>query len=370
MKSLLLSITGAMFLAACVQEQAPPPEPIADIAAGKAVADSECAGCHGPDGTGEAPGIPHLAAQPQSYLLGSLEAYKAGTRTHAALRDLASHMSEADLVNVAGYYASLPPASSNAEHQSAMTSYEEGESIAEACIECHGENGNSTIPGVPGIAGQQPLYFIAATQAYLHGIRDMSGMEETLRGLSKTDIEKLALYYASQTPLPRENSPFGDPISGEPLSASCGGCHGANGVSHDAATPSLAGQDPQYLINAASAYRGHVRQHDVMFADKSDEDMQNIAAYYATQVSRAAEDEPVSAQKLARSCDRCHAPGLVNPVVVVPNLNGQDRDYLIMALRAYRDDKRQSSMMHKMSLPYSDTMIEGLATFYANRTPE
>jgi len=54
----------------------------------------------------------------------------------------------------------------------------------------------------------------------------------------------------------------------------------------------------------------------------------------------------------------------------VPRLNGQDRDYLIMALRAYRDDKRQSTMMHKMSLPYSDSMIEAIATLYANRAPE
>ena len=56
--------------------------------------------------------------------------------------------------------------------------------------------------------------------------------------------------------------------------------------------------------------------------------------------------------------------------MVIPNLNGQDRDYLIMALRAYRDDKRESSMMHKMSLPYSDTMIEAVASYYANRSDD
>jgi cytochrome c553 len=56
--------------------------------------------------------------------------------------------------------------------------------------------------------------------------------------------------------------------------------------------------------------------------------------------------------------------------MATPNLNGQNRDYLIMALRAYRDDKRESSVMHKMSLPYSDTMIEAVATHYANRAPE
>jgi cytochrome c553 len=370
MKNILVGFAGIIILAACMQEQAQVAEPKADLAAGKAVAESDCVGCHGSDGRGAAPGIPHLAAQPEGYLLGSLQAYKAGTRTHAALRDLTSHMTDDDLLNIAGYYASLPPVVVDDPGNGSMTSYEEGEAIAATCVECHGEGGNSVMPGVPSLAGQQPLYFIAATQAYLHGIRKMSGMEETLRGLSKTDIEKLALYYASQSPAAREAPEFGDPAAGEPLSAQCGGCHGANGVSHDAATPSLAGQDFQYLVKATQAYRGHVRQHDVMFGDKTDEDIENIAAYYSVQQSRAAEDEPMSAQKLTRSCDRCHGPGVENPSMAIPNLNGQDRDYLIMALRAYRDDKRASSMMHKMSLPYSDTMIEGVATFYSNRAPE
>jgi cytochrome c553 len=38
-----------------------------------------------------------------------------------------------------------------------------------------------------------------------------------------------------------------------------------------------------------------------------------------------------------------------------------------MALRAYRDDRRESSMMHKMSLPYSDTIIESLSSAYARQ---
>ena len=47
---------------------------------------------------------------------------------------------------------------------------------------------------------------------------------------------------------------------------------------------------------------------------------------------------------------------------------GQDRDYLIMALRAYRDDRRESTTMHKMSLPYSDSIIESVASYYANQS--
>jgi cytochrome c553 len=53
--------------------------------------------------------------------------------------------------------------------------------------------------------------------------------------------------------------------------------------------------------------------------------------------------------------------------MAVPKVRGQDRDYLIMALRAYRDDRRESSTMHKMSLPYGDAVIESIASYYAGQ---
>jgi len=51
--------------------------------------------------------------------------------------------------------------------------------------------------------------------------------------------------------------------------------------------------------------------------------------------------------------------------MVVPIIHAQDRDYLVMALRAYRDNRRQSSAMHMMSLPYSDSVIDSIASVYA-----
>ncbi len=53
--------------------------------------------------------------------------------------------------------------------------------------------------------------------------------------------------------------------------------------------------------------------------------------------------------------------------MAVPKITGQDKDYLIMALRAYRDDRRESSMMHNMSLPYSDSVIESVSSHYAGQ---
>ena len=49
----------------------------ADIAAGKALAEQQCKGCHGMDGKGFAPGIPNLAGQRERYLIAALNEYKA-----------------------------------------------------------------------------------------------------------------------------------------------------------------------------------------------------------------------------------------------------------------------------------------------------
>jgi cytochrome c553 len=140
-------------------------------------------------------------------------------------------------------------------------------------------------------------------------------------------------------------------------------------VSTDAATPNLAGQDAQYLVNAIKAYR-KTRRHAGMEAyvgDLSQQDVENIAAFYSIQKSRPAERGETLVQDLIDKCDRCHGPGIQNAAVATPKISGQDRDYLIMALRAYRDNRRESSTMHNMSLPYSDSVIESVAAFYASQ---
>jgi cytochrome c553 len=190
---------------------------------------------------------------------------------------------------------------------------------------------------------------------------------EMLRELNKVDLESLALYYASQTPARREAPALGDPAAGEPLSARCGGCHGAHGVSHDSATPSLAGQDAQYLVSAIKAYRDRSRRHDAMLTDNTDKEIADVAAFYAVQESTAAESARMTVQELAEKCDRCHGPDVQNPTMAIPKIEGQDRDYLIKALRAYHDGKRGSSMMHRMSLPYSEAIIESVAQHYASQ---
>ncbi|MBX3702729.1 MAG: c-type cytochrome [Steroidobacteraceae bacterium] len=370
MKRLMLAVLLSAALAGCSDRGGTPAVAVApaDRDAGKALAERDCRGCHGLDGRGAAPGIPHLAAQSERYLDASIEAYLEGRRTHAALRDMIGGMSEADLRNVVAYYAGLPPVDAAAGAATArFLPYEHGESLAAGCAGCHGVDGNASKPGTPTLAGQQPHYLVVAVHEYLNGVRTTDPMHALLRRLSKLDVESIALYYASQVPAARDAPAFGDAAAGEPLTAVCGGCHGSHGVSTDAATPNLAGQDAHYLVSAIKAYR-KTRRHagmEAYVAGLSQQDIENIAAFYAAQKSRPAEKGRTLVQDLIEKCDRCHGPGVENAAVAVPKIRGQDKDYLIMALRAYRDDRRESSTMHVMSLPYSDSIIEGVAAYYA-----
>jgi cytochrome c553 len=372
MKNLLLGVALALALAGCTEKRdtTPASKPAsADIAAGKVIAERDCKACHGANGGGVAPAIPHLAAQRERYLLASLKEYMEGKRTHAALKDMTTKMSEADMRNVAAYFASLPPvANAAAQDVKHSSPYEQGKKLAAACAGCHGEDGNAKTPGTPSLAGQQPHYLVAAIQEYHRGDRKTGTMKSQLRDSDRLELENLALYFAAQTPVQRAAATRGDPAAGEPLTAMCGGCHGARGVSADSATPSLAGQDAQYLATATKAYR-KTRQNWGMqryVSALSDKDIDNISAFYAAQKPRAADQVPTSTQELAAKCNRCH-DAEDSAALSAAKMRGQDKDYLIMALRAYRDGKRESTTMHSMSFPYSNAIIESLATWYASQ---
>jgi cytochrome c553 len=387
MKNILLAIALSVGLTGCTEKKEPASKPplgeqatpavktaaekpaSGDAAAGKAVAERDCKACHGLDGRGVAPGIPHLAAQRERYLLLALTEYKDVKRTHSALRELAGRLNPAELRNVVAYYSVQPPpppASGKDSRQATLV--EKGKALASACEKCHGNEGNSTTPGVPSLAGQQPHYLVTAIQEYHRGERRTAAMKAILRDASRLELESLALYFASRAPAQRPAPARGDPAAGEPLTAMCGGCHGPRGVSSDAATPTLAGQDPQYLMKSIKAYRTS-RQHWGMqrfVMGIGDRDIENLTAFYAAQPSRPADSVPSSARELAAKCDRCH-DAEDNPKMVVPILRAQDKDYLVMALRSYRDDKRESTTMHKMSMIYSNAIIDDIATYYASQ---
>ncbi len=74
--------------------------------------------------------------------------------------------------------------------------------------------------------------------------------------------------------------------AGKAKSAVCAGCHGADGVSTIASFPKLAGQHPDYIVQALKDYKAGKRKNPIMAgqaANLSDEDMADLAAYFSEQ---------------------------------------------------------------------------------------
>ena len=78
----------------------------------------------------------------------------------------------------------------------------------------------------------------------------------------------------------------GDAAAGKAKSATCVACHGKNGMSTNPMYPNIAGQHAQYLVKALKGYKSGARGDatmKAMAAPLSDGDIENLAAYYATQ---------------------------------------------------------------------------------------
>lgn len=366
----------ALLVSACGREQAPSPAPAAqaDATAGKAIAASKCVSCHGLDGKSNGPDIPNLAGQKLAYLQVALNDYRNNIRHHAALQQMAAELSEADLANVAAYYAAQPAiAPAVAATVPAADRLAAGKSAAAVCASCHGQDGNAKLKGNPNLAGHHPGYLVAAMQTYKDGSRKDAVMAAQVAKLDQASMENIALYYASQAPRARDKSPGGNVVAGEPLSAKCGGCHGQQGHSADAITPSLAGQDAAYLVKTMQAYRDGARKHEEMktsLAGVKDMELEHIAAFYVAQTPQAAKlVSPTSGHAWAERCDKCHGPRTDNPAMVAPHIDGQPATYLTKAMKDYREGKRPQSAMHAMGTPLSDADILALAAYYAALAP-
>ncbi len=77
-----------------------------DAAAGKAKAAS-CGGCHGANGVSAVPTYPNLAGQKDAYLIKQMKAFKDNTRKDPTMNAMAAALSDADMANIAAYYAGM-----------------------------------------------------------------------------------------------------------------------------------------------------------------------------------------------------------------------------------------------------------------------
>ena len=96
----------ALAVAAAIALAAAPWPAWADAAAGRTKAQM-CATCHGANGLAVAPNTPHLAGQPELYLVDQLNAYRSGKRAHEVMGVVAKPLTDADIADLAAWFASL-----------------------------------------------------------------------------------------------------------------------------------------------------------------------------------------------------------------------------------------------------------------------
>jgi len=78
----------------------------------------------------------------------------------------------------------------------------------------------------------------------------------------------------------------GDAAAGKSKSAVCGACHGPDGNSSNPMWPNLAGQHAPYIVKQLKDFKSGARKDPVMAPmakPLSDQDMENLAAYYTSQ---------------------------------------------------------------------------------------
>ena len=176
----------------------------------------------------------------------------------------------------------------------------------------------------------------------------------------------------------------GSPAEGQTKSVACAACHGQDGNSVTPTWPTLAGQHARYTVNQLNAYKDGERLDPGMrgFASTlSDEDMQDIAAWYASQTTAPKGADPAQislGEQIYRggipdrgiaACIACHGPsGQGNALAAYPRVSHQHAPYLAATLRAYaagerRSDAAVNQMMRNVAELLLDDEIDALASY-------
>ena len=150
-----------------------------------------------------------------------------------------------------------------------------GQVKAQACVACHGADGNSTNSGFPSLAGQVSGYIAGQLAAFKSGKRANAIMMGLAQPLSAEDMDDIDAWYAAQTIAPRSISEdqLGLASEGESLYRAgsaelaipaCMACHGPAGHGIPSQYPRVAGQWPEYLESQLLAFKSGERACKIM----------------------------------------------------------------------------------------------------------
>ncbi len=163
----------------------------------------------------------------------------------------------------------------------------------------------------------------------------------------------------------------------------CSACHGPTGVSSAPNFPNLAGQGEGYLVKQIQEIKSGERkvvEMTGMVSNYSDQDIADIAAYYASQpapTGQATEASVKVGQKLYRggdvekkisACTACHGPdGKGNSLARFPSLSGQHPAYIAKQLRDFREGDRvndgETRIMRDIAEKLSNKQIDALSNY-------
>ena len=157
-----------------------------------------CEGCHGSGGRSVNPAVPSLAAQPRQFIATQLLMYREGNRKNPIMSPLTSRLSNADLNQLAAYFAAqapAPPASALPEDRARA-----GRLLTQQyfCVNCHGQALHGQMH-IPRLAGQQAAYLKIQLQGFKATTRfDMDGqMSSAAQPLTPADIDLISEYVSS-----------------------------------------------------------------------------------------------------------------------------------------------------------------------------
>ena len=174
-----------------------------DLARGQEIATQVCAACHAADGSRGIPANPILQGQFPEYLVKQLTEFKSGKRENPIMKGMASTLSEADMKNVAAFYASKEAKPGFAKNKDLVLLGERiyrggiADRQVPACAGCHTPDGAGIPSQYPRLSGQHGDYSEAQLVAFRGGVRNNSlQMTGVAAKLNDREIKAVADYMA------------------------------------------------------------------------------------------------------------------------------------------------------------------------------
>ncbi len=164
--------------------------------------------------------------------------------------------------------------------------------------------------------------------------------------------------------------------------AVCAACHSFDGSRGTPANPILQGQHAEYLVKQLSEFKSGKRDNAIMkgmAATLSDEDIKNVAAFYAGKQAKPGfakqKDLVLLGEKIYRggiaernvpACAGCHSPTGAGIPSQYPRLSGQHADYTEAQLVAFRGGVRNNNLqMTGVAAKMNDREIKAVADYIA-----